>query len=438
MPEGAPEPIEPARTFGAALPPPAQAKRREEQLPEAVTEKAPPPEPEVRRGIIQPKVGPGEFRPPEAGEEAPRKPAEPTVSAQEPGIDIQAAGYHSGRTYQGQAVKPKWIVLHSTDAEEGSSINTLTGRNDRSVHYLTTKDGRLLHFVAEGDTAFHAGRDKFGNDGNPGSIGFEQVHNDDVNEPWDDTEVRATAKGVAGAMQRWGIPLSHVIGHGDLAPGRKVDPKGYPWDKFYGYVREYLGQGGGGGGPASTRTTAVSPADQETKRRTGSASAAHIMREEGSGGVQDGVPEIFGFREGQDSEYPEMARLRASGDEEGVARLAAKGFVSRAIEAGSREFNNPRIKAQLMSLAHMRGPSGARAIMNAIGTGKLANSGRADALDPEAVKAINEMSTEEFLRRAEIARTRYDQIVHGAGYWERFGRGLASRYAREREFYASI
>jgi len=162
------------------------------------------------------------------------------------------------------------------------------------------------------------------------------------------------------------------------------------------------------------------------------------MREEGSAGVQDGVPEIFGFREGQDSEYPTLARLRASGDEEGVKRVATQGLLSRAVEAGSREFDNPQIKAQIMSLAHMRGPAGARAILNAVGTGQLANSGRADALDPAAVQAINGMNTGEFLRRVQIARTKYDQIVHGADYWNRFGHGLQGRYAREREFYGSL
>jgi N-acetyl-anhydromuramyl-L-alanine amidase AmpD len=436
MPEGPPEPVPTERGPPTLAPPVTQAEKEEaerrKQLPVAQAEAQP--EPEERQA--EAPSGAGGWRPtlPPPSAVAAAATQQPPLQPQsaEPGIDIQSRSYTKGRT-----VRPQWIVLHSTDATEGSSINTLT-QGGKSVHYLSTRDGRLLHFVPEADTAYHAGKDKFGRDGNPGSIGFEQVHNDDLNEPWDDAEVRATARGVAGAMQRWGIPLNHVIGHGDLAPGRKVDPKGYPWDKFYGYVREALGQGGAPPAATTKGVATVSQPDQETRRRIGSASAAHIMRAEGAGGSQDGVREIYGFREGEDSEYPTLARLRASGDEAGVARVASQGFVNRAIDAGSQQFSDPRIKAQIMSLAHMRGPSGARAILNAVGTGRLANSGRAQGLDPEAVRAINQMGTDEFLRRVEIARTKYDQIVHGQDYWARFGRGLESRYARERQFYGSL
>ena len=137
-------------------------------------------------------------------------------------------------------------------------------------------------------------------------------------------------------------------------------------------------------------------------------------------------------------EYPELARLRASSDEEGVKGVAANGIIDRAIKAGSQQFNDLEVKAALMSLAHLRGPVGARAIMNAVGTGRLDKSGRAASLDPEAVRAINSMDRAEVMRRIQIARTTYDKAVHGEDYWNRFGRGLADRQAREREFYATF
>ena len=409
MPEGAPEPVPMERGPPALAPPVIQAQRAQAQkkepepgpAPVVSTETPGPGKPTPTRGVTRTVLPPSRQR-------MSQPPSQPPPPSKEPGIDIQSASYRQGRT-----TRPRWIVLHATDAGENSSINSLTQGN-LSVHYLTTKDGRLLHFVNEGDTAFHAGRDKFGRDGNPGSIGFEQVHYDGK-EPWDDAQVRATAKGVAGAMQRWGIPMSHIVGHSDLAGERKQDPVDYPWDRFYGYVRQYLGQGEA----APVNRPRVTGVDT---RHAAEASAARIMREEGSSGVQDGVPEIFGFREGEDSEYPELARLRASGDEEGVRRLATRGFIHRAIEAGSRELNDVGLKAQLMSLAHMRGPAGARQIIEMAG----------------GAETLNRLSRTEALQRIAEARTAYDHSFRGPDYWARFGRGLSDRYAREQEFYGSL
>jgi ADP-Ribosyltransferase in polyvalent proteins/Protein of unknown function (DUF2934)/RuvA, C-terminal domain len=179
-------------------------------------------------------------------------------------------------------------------------------------------------------------------------------------------------------------------------------------------------------------------ADLETKRRTGMQSAARILHEEGPSDVQDGVPEIFGFRKGQDSEYPELARLRASGDERGVQGLAVEGLLKRAIDAGSGQFNDPAVKAQVMSLAHMRGPGGARTILNAVGGDGHLVAESSPSLDPQAVEAIKHMSRAEFMHRVEVARTVYDQKFHGQEYWNRFGKGLSGRYSREREFYNSL
>jgi hypothetical protein len=48
------------------------------------------------------------------------------------------------------------------------------------------------------------------------------------------------------------------------------------------------------------------------------------------------------------------------------------------------------------------------------------------------------MDRAEALRRIQIARTAYDEHILGADYWNRFGRGLADRYGREREFYVAF
>jgi hypothetical protein len=288
--------------------------------------------------------------------------------------------------------------------------------------------------------------------GNAVSIGIEQEHIDGKDD-WPDAQVRRSAAFVAHLLQAHpNLTLNNVLGHSDVAPEHKQDPVDYPWAKFQQYVAGFMG-GEVAGTPhhgkyagaseattpmvASTtqRAPVTAGPDAETRRRTGAASVANILKEEGPSGTQG--PEIFGFR-GDEPEYTALKAARDSGNEAELHRIAAQGLVNRAIQAGSQQFSDPAIKAQVMSLAHMRGVSGGRAILNAIGTGRLDNSGSVEQLDPEAVKAINSMGRAEFMRRAEIARAVYDKVVHGAAYWERFGRGLSARYAREREFYTNL
>jgi hypothetical protein len=96
-----------------------------------------------------------------------------------------------------------------------------------------------------------------------------------------------------------------------------------------------------------------------------------------------------------------------------VRRIATQGMIDRAYMAGAGEFNDPALKAHLMAAAHARGPAGARAIMNAAVTGRIPASGRAEALDPEAVKEINSMDRAELMRRLQLVRSAYDQNILG-------------------------
>jgi N-acetyl-anhydromuramyl-L-alanine amidase AmpD len=159
------------------------------------------------------------------------------VPAPEPKVDIASSGYSKGRGGQ----QPQYIVIHSSDGNEKSDIETLTQGNV-SAHYYTTKDGQSLHFVPEEDTAWHAGKTAYPSISNANTIGIEQEHIDGK-EPWSDAEVQATARTVAGIMRRNpNITLDHVVGHSDIAPERKQDPLNYPWDKFRKYVQADLGQ----------------------------------------------------------------------------------------------------------------------------------------------------------------------------------------------------
>jgi len=138
----------------------------------------------------------------------------------------------------------KSIILHSTDGRKGGDIPVLTGQTSRkvSVHWYTTREGEIYHFVQDSDAAYHAGKtidpSKYDNEY---SIGIEQEHFDDNHENWPEVQVRATALVVAYLRQKYKYAIP-VKSHASIAAplGRKVDPVDYPWDDLSKYVAEYM------------------------------------------------------------------------------------------------------------------------------------------------------------------------------------------------------
>ena len=91
-----------------------------------------------------------------------------------------------------------------------------------SAHFLIRRDGQLLQFVACDRRAWHAGvscwrgRERC----NDFSIGVELEGCDD--QPFEDIQYEKLRTLIPVLRQRY--PLSDVVGHSDVAPGRKTDP----------------------------------------------------------------------------------------------------------------------------------------------------------------------------------------------------------------------
>lgn len=99
-----------------------------------------------------------------------------------------------------------------------------------SAHYLVGQGGQVWQMVDEADRAWHAGAGSWGGctDVNSASIGIELCNRGD--HPFPVAQIEALKELMRGIMQRWDIPASGVIGHSDMAPGRKVDPGAmFPW-----------------------------------------------------------------------------------------------------------------------------------------------------------------------------------------------------------------
>lgn len=93
-----------------------------------------------------------------------------------------------------------------------------------SAHYLIGRDGTLWQMVAEDQRAWHAGAGAWQgqDDINSRSIGIELDNRGD--HPFAQPQMQVLETLLAQIMTRWQIPPSGVIGHSDMAPGRKSDP----------------------------------------------------------------------------------------------------------------------------------------------------------------------------------------------------------------------
>ncbi|MEN0651478.1 MULTISPECIES: N-acetylmuramoyl-L-alanine amidase [Hyphobacterium] len=133
----------------------------------------------------------------------------------------------------------RFVVLHYTGMETGqAAIDRLRDPEAGvSAHYVVEEDGRTLRLVPEDKRAWHAGVGEWcgETDMNSASIGIEIVNGGhDFGLPdYPDPQIAAVIELVQDILERHDLPPAAVIGHSDLAPGRKQDPgERFPWRKL--------------------------------------------------------------------------------------------------------------------------------------------------------------------------------------------------------------
>ncbi len=127
---------------------------------------------------------------------------------------------------------PDFVILHHTSDESAQVALAVLTDPVRAVsaHYLVARDGTIFQLVDERKRAWHAGVSRWGAqvDVNSASIGIE-LDNDGV-APYPAAQVAALLALLADLETRYRIPGANFLGHGDVAPGRKVDPgANFPW-----------------------------------------------------------------------------------------------------------------------------------------------------------------------------------------------------------------
>jgi N-acetyl-anhydromuramoyl-L-alanine amidase len=106
-----------------------------------------------------------------------------------------------------------------------------------SAHFFIRRDGTIVQFVSVFDRAWHAGVSSWrGRERcNDFSIGIELEGCDSM--PFEKDQYRQLACLTNGLRQAF--PVRDIVGHSDIAPGRKTDPGPYfDWEGFHSLLED--------------------------------------------------------------------------------------------------------------------------------------------------------------------------------------------------------
>lgn len=175
----------------------------------------------------------------EAETESPQ-PAIPTTPAGEEnpqsGISIKDRSVSFGYT-DGSGRKIDTVVLHSSYNNQGGDrysvdrVIDIWKSYEVAPHYMIDRKGAVYRLVEDEDVAYHAGNSKMP-DGrtnvNAFSIGVEILG--DEEDGYTTAQYGAVNDLIAYLKKKHGV--KYVVGHADIAPGRKTDPWNFDWKKL--------------------------------------------------------------------------------------------------------------------------------------------------------------------------------------------------------------
>ncbi|WP_299671211.1 N-acetylmuramoyl-L-alanine amidase [uncultured Polaribacter sp.] len=128
--------------------------------------------------------------------------------------------------------KPNLIVIHHTaqDSCQQTYRTFALKRTQVSSHYVICDDGTVTQMLNDLLRGWHAGNGSWGKntDINSTSIGIELDNNG--KEPFSYAQINSLIFLLQKLTEKYKIPAQNIVGHSDIAPGRKVDPSAlFPW-----------------------------------------------------------------------------------------------------------------------------------------------------------------------------------------------------------------
>ena len=131
----------------------------------------------------------------------------------------------------GRQITPTIVVIHYTgdNSMEGAVSWLCAAQSGVSAHLVIGKDGSIVQLVPFNVSAWHAGKSDYQGRANVNafSVGIECVG---IGDEWPDEQVEAIRATIQALFLAY--PIEDVVGHQDVAPGRKSDPgPNFPWDR---------------------------------------------------------------------------------------------------------------------------------------------------------------------------------------------------------------
>jgi AmpD protein len=166
-----------------------------------------------------------------------RQVASPNQDARPDGVAIRLVVIHGISLPPGEYGGPGIAELFTNqlDATAHPYYATIAALRVSS-HFLIRRDGELIQFVSCDARAWHAGASTWcGRDRcNDFSIGIELEGSDD--DAYEDEQYETLVPLVEALRERY--PIDDVVGHSDIAPGRKTDPgPWFDWSRLPGPTR---------------------------------------------------------------------------------------------------------------------------------------------------------------------------------------------------------
>jgi N-acetyl-anhydromuramoyl-L-alanine amidase len=103
-----------------------------------------------------------------------------------------------------------------------------------STHVLIRRDGEVVQYVPFGERAWHCGRSEYRGrkECNDYSVGIELEGADDI--AYENVQYEKLVEVVEALIEAYpSLTREHIVGHSDVAPGRKTDPgSAFDWPKL--------------------------------------------------------------------------------------------------------------------------------------------------------------------------------------------------------------
>ena len=160
----------------------------------------------------------------------------PNRDQRPPGVAIDLLVVHGISLPPGQFGGP-WIEALFHNRLPPSRHPYFAGIADLRVaaHLLIRRDGELVQFVPFHERAWHAGESRFGDRTrcNDFSVGIELEGTDD--RPYAGIQYARLGAVARALMAHYpGIATDRIVGHSDIAPGRKTDPgPAFDWAELH-------------------------------------------------------------------------------------------------------------------------------------------------------------------------------------------------------------